>query len=239
MVTGAQCLREKRFRRILSDHKSETLSLGLFLTALIWTGSGLCYGSTVSFLNLSHRSLYHPLPSSLSDLSPPFQTIDRSPLSLEWVFISRRFLQPFSSKQVCALYSILSSLFARLLPSLYIRFLHQFFSVCLRSYFCLVPSSFWMLCFCFLLFFQKGTICLFLLNKISDILLSPHPSWKEDRVGRCHCKRMTVTTTRVNMFCLCKSLIIFPSFPPSKSFLFFCATTTENYFQVGKDFTHK
>lgn len=108
MVTGARCLREKHSRRILSDHKSEALSLGLFLTALIWTGSGLCCGSTVSFLNLSHRSLYHPLPSSLSALSPSFQTIDRSPLSLEWVFISRRLLLPFT--QECALYSILSML---------------------------------------------------------------------------------------------------------------------------------
>lgn len=139
MVTGARCLREKSSRRILSDHKSEALSLGLFLTALIWTGSGLCYGSTVSFLNLSHRSLYHPLPSSLSALSPPFQTIDRSPLSLERVFISRRLLLPFMS--VCSTAYCLAC-FLVCFPLCTLFYLHKFFSVCLTSYFCLAPSSF-------------------------------------------------------------------------------------------------
>ncbi len=149
MVTGARCLREKRSRRILSDHKSEALSLGLFLTALIWTGSGLCYGSTVCFLNLSHRSLYHPLPSSLSALSPSFQTIDRSPLSLEWAFISRHLLLPFTSKQVCALYSILSSLFSCLLSSLHIVLPPQVLQ-CL-SHKQLLSSSFFFLNVAFLL----------------------------------------------------------------------------------------
>lgn len=132
MVTGARCLREKSSRRILSDHKSEALSLGLFLTALIWTGSGLCYGSTVSFLSLSHRSLYHPLPSSLSALSPPFQTIDRSPLSLERVFISRRLLLPFMS--VCFTAYCLAC-FLVCFPLYTLFYLHKFFSVCLTSYF--------------------------------------------------------------------------------------------------------